>query len=184
MEWDAIVLAGGRAERMGGGDKAAVEVAGRSLMARTLEALGAARQVVVVGPGPVPAGVTLVREDPPFGGPAAAVGAGLAQVGAEWTLVAACDHPYLAEGVPLLLAGRDDGDGTVLESPDGRRQLVIVVRTDALRRAAARLRDLSGASMGALLHGLDLIPVAAGPRAATDIDTWDDVTSAEGQLDD
>lgn len=184
MDWDAIVLAGGRAERMGGADKGAVEVAGRTLLARTLEAVATARHIVVVGNGPVPDGVELVREDPPFGGPVAGVVAGLESVSADWTLVAACDHPYLDEAVPGLLAACDAGDGVVLESDEGRRQLVMVVRTSALRRAAGALFQPHGVSMRALLEGLELVGVRAGVRPAADVDTWEDVTLAEGLAND
>lgn len=184
MDWDAIVLAGGRAERMGGADKGAVDVAGRSLLARTLDAVRAARHVVVVGDGPVPDGIELAREDPPFGGPVAGVVAGLPSVNAAWTLVTACDHPYLDEAVPCLLAEREAGDGVVLESDEGRRQLVMMVRTSALRRAVGRLPQPHGVSMRALLEGLDLVGVRAGERAATDVDTPEDVTLAEGLADD
>jgi len=49
---DAVVVAGGRSSRMGGLDKLEVELAGRPLLARTLEAMAAARSVeriVLVG---------------------------------------------------------------------------------------------------------------------------------------
>jgi GTP:adenosylcobinamide-phosphate guanylyltransferase len=45
----AIVLAGGRGTRLGGRDKAAVEVAGRSLLERALSAVAGAATVVVFG---------------------------------------------------------------------------------------------------------------------------------------
>lgn len=77
IRFDAIILAGGRGSRLGGVDKGALTIGGRSLLDGVLEATLAADQVVVVGDGPVPRGVLLTREDPVFGGPAAAVVAGL-----------------------------------------------------------------------------------------------------------
>ncbi|TFD37384.1 molybdenum cofactor guanylyltransferase, partial [Cryobacterium sp. TMT2-10] len=50
MSVDLIVLAGGRGSRLDGALKPAVEVAGRSLLSRVLDARGLARRVVVVGP--------------------------------------------------------------------------------------------------------------------------------------
>ncbi|MDJ0338471.1 NTP transferase domain-containing protein [Cryobacterium sp. PH31-O1] len=47
---DLIVLAGGRGSRLGGALKPAVEVAGRTLLSRVLDARGFARNAVVVGP--------------------------------------------------------------------------------------------------------------------------------------
>lgn len=183
MMWDAIVLAGGRARRMDDADKAQVEVGGRTLLDRTLDAVGQAQKVIVVGPGPVPDGVELVREDPPFGGPAAGVIAALPAVESEWVLVAACDHPFVAEAVPRLVAERDGGDGVVLESPGGRRQLVLLARTAALRSAATEFPDPTGLSMGALLATLDLRAVVGSDRTAADVDTWADVQQAEGHID-
>ncbi len=77
IRFDAIILAGGRGSRLGGVDKGALPVGGRALLDRVLSAARDAERVVVVGYGPVPDGVLLTREEPVFGGPAAAVVAGL-----------------------------------------------------------------------------------------------------------
>ncbi|WP_173921366.1 molybdenum cofactor guanylyltransferase [Agromyces sp. Marseille-P2726] len=81
---DAIILAGGRAERLGGASKPDLVVGGRSLLSIAIDAartVGCAR-IIVVGPSELDApGCTVVREDPPFGGPVAAVAAGLAALG-------------------------------------------------------------------------------------------------------
>ncbi len=76
----AILLAGGRGSRMGGVHKPLLEVGGTTLLDA---ALGAAHDagcdpIVVVGPpDDAHADLTWVREDPPFGGPAAAIVAAL-----------------------------------------------------------------------------------------------------------
>ena len=73
---DLVVLAGGRGERLGGADKAALLVDGRTLLERVLDVdLGG--RVVVVGDTPVPDGVHRTLEDPPGGGPVAGIAAGL-----------------------------------------------------------------------------------------------------------
>src|SRR5690349_15006086 len=96
--WDAIVLAGGRGSRLGGVDKAALELGGESLLDRTFRALAGARRVVVAGdPRPVPAGVVVVQEEPRFAGPAAAIGAAMREVGAAYVFLAGCDQPFLAD---------------------------------------------------------------------------------------
>src|SRR4051794_41365337 len=75
----AVVLAGGRAARMGGQPKPQLDVGGRPMLAAVLAAVADAAPRVVVGPPqPVPPGVVVGREDPPRGGPLAAVRAGLA----------------------------------------------------------------------------------------------------------
>ena len=77
VDFDAVVLAGGRAERLDGADKAALDVAGATLLDRALRAVAGARTVVVVGderPTDVP--VVWTRERPAYGGPVAATYAG------------------------------------------------------------------------------------------------------------
>src|SRR4051795_13298015 len=78
----AVVLAGGRAARLGGLPKPQPDVGGASMLTPGLTAVDGAAPRVVVGPSqPVPAGVRLVREQPPGGGPVPALAAGLAAVG-------------------------------------------------------------------------------------------------------
>ncbi|WP_273653070.1 molybdenum cofactor guanylyltransferase [Cellulomonas fimi] len=78
MTFDAVVLAGGRAQRLGGTDKGSVVVAGRALVDHALAAVADASALVVVGPPSVARpGVLTVQESPPFGGPVAGLAAGL-----------------------------------------------------------------------------------------------------------
>jgi len=76
----AVVLAGGRARRLGGVDKPATPVGGTPMLHRVLAAVAGAHPRIVVGPhrGGLPDGVLQVREEPPGGGPVAAAAAGLA----------------------------------------------------------------------------------------------------------
>ncbi|MDQ0754097.1 molybdenum cofactor guanylyltransferase [Arthrobacter sp. B3I4] len=115
MPFDAVILAGGRSSRLGGVPKAQLVLHGQTLLERSLQAASGARRSVVVGPGTVtlPPAVLRCREDPPFGGPAAAIAAGLAALAgaaqsaadgpAPRTLVIACDMPMVADAIPSLL---------------------------------------------------------------------------------
>ncbi|SCL22440.1 Molybdopterin-guanine dinucleotide biosynthesis protein A [Micromonospora nigra] len=120
-----MVLAGGAARRMGGRDKPAVPVGGQPMRDRVLTAVAAADTRVVVGPaGPTPAGVRSTREDPPGGGPVAALAAGLALLDPATTVVAvlAADLPLLTRHAvddllhhleaPSAVAARRDGHGS------------------------------------------------------------------------
>ena len=92
----AILLAGGRASRVGGADKTLFALAGTTLLQRAVDAVAGADPITVVGdPVPGVAGVAWAREDPPFGGPAAAAVAALAtwSEDPEWTYLLACDLP-------------------------------------------------------------------------------------------
>ncbi|MER7516789.1 DUF6457 domain-containing protein [Streptomyces sp. NPDC126499] len=76
--YDAIVLAGGAARRLGGADKPGVRVGGRPLLDRVLEGCRDARRTIVVAePRATARPVEWTREDPPGGGPVAALAAGL-----------------------------------------------------------------------------------------------------------
>jgi molybdopterin-guanine dinucleotide biosynthesis protein A len=113
VEFDALVLAGGAAARLGGADKPGLTVGGRSLLDRVLDACAEARTAVVVGPERATGrgGVVWTREQPPGGGPVAAVAAGLAQVTAERVVLLAADLPFLDGGTVRRLLAALDGAG-------------------------------------------------------------------------
>src|SRR4051794_19588735 len=72
FDFCAVVLAGGTAARLGGADKASIELHGRTLLTHALDALVDAAEVVVVGdPVPTERPVTFCRESPRYGGPVA-----------------------------------------------------------------------------------------------------------------
>lgn len=192
LDFDALILAGGRSSRLGGVPKQGLVVAGATLLEHSLAACSAASLTAVVGPdpGPLPAGVLACREQPEFAGPAAAVAAGLEALGRagggrRFTLVLACDMPRAAGAVQVLaesLATRGDkGDGVMACSEDGTAQMLVgLYRTDGLKKAVQMLawRDaLINGSMRSLLASLDvqLVTVPAGTTA--DVDTWDDAAA-------
>ncbi|WP_055712320.1 DUF6457 domain-containing protein [Streptomyces torulosus] len=96
--YDAVVLAGGAARRLGGADKPGVRVGGRALLDRVLAACAGARTTVVVAdPRPTARPVLWAREEPPGGGPLAALDAGLRRTTAPYVVVLSADLPFLAE---------------------------------------------------------------------------------------
>ena len=190
LTYDAIVLAGGEGTRLGGVDKSAVVVGGRSMLAHVLDAVTGAGRSVVVGPPTLHNhGVDRVQEDPPLGGPAAGVAAGLAHLGQEGgtaVVVLACDLPLAAAVVPDLLAahaGDDAADGSVLVDQDGRRQpLLASYRRSSLQAAVARLEasgGVDGASMRKLVDRMTLVEVPDPSGAARDGDTWEAVAQLD-----
>ncbi|MEU6072660.1 NTP transferase domain-containing protein [Micromonospora sp. NPDC047074] len=175
----AVVLAGGAARRMGGVDKPARPVGGRPMRDRVLAAVADAAPRVLVGPpGPVPTGVRVTREEPPGGGPVAAVAAGLALLdsvaaedadlagvappapGPPLVAVLAADLPLLTRAaVGELLGHLDAGhDGACYVDDDGRRQTLCGVwRVAPLRAALDRL-----AAERATRHPDGSVPPLAG----------------------
>ncbi|GAA1829352.1 molybdenum cofactor guanylyltransferase [Agromyces salentinus] len=143
---DAVLLAGGRASRLGGVSKPGLTVGDRTLLQHAVDAAHAAgaERIVVVGPPSLEApGCLVVLEDPPFGGPVAAIAAGLAALDADASrrsrgdasrdpgarpatsdvLVLACDLPTAADAVARLTARRrepgESGRGGEGEHGDG-----------------------------------------------------------------
>jgi molybdenum cofactor guanylyltransferase len=135
----AVVLAGGRAERLGGQAKPQLRVGGRTLLATVLDAVADARRRVVVGPAQeVPDDVVLTRETPPGGGPVAALRAGLAHVETAAVVVLAADLPFLTADLVRELRRRLRGDGLLAVDDTGRDQFLLGAwRTAALRAAVA-----------------------------------------------
>jgi len=188
----AILLAGGRASRVGGAAKPLFDVGGRSLLAAAVAAVtdAGARPITVASAVLDPdLDVTWVREDPPFGGPVAGAVAVLeawADAGAapEWTFLLACDLPRaadvvarLAADLPLLPA---DSDGMCLGDPSSRPQwLTGIYRVSALRAAAAAMPDRGrDAAVRALVADLAITVVATPDDLTSDIDTWEDLERA------
>ncbi|MWA00429.1 NTP transferase domain-containing protein [Actinomadura sp. LD22] len=181
--FDAVLLAGGRARRLGGVDKPAAPVGGRALIEWVAAAASGASRTIVVGPPrDVPPGAVRVREDPPGAGPVPALRAGLAEVRAPWLALLAADLPFLRPvHVAALLDAARERAGAVLVDGDGRAQwLAGCWRTARLRDALAAY---NGASLRGVLGPLDPAKVAlpAGDRPPWyDCDTPEDLARADG----
>ncbi|KJQ55710.1 molybdenum cofactor guanylyltransferase [Microbacterium sp. SA39] len=190
----AIILAGGRATRLGGVDKPQLVVDGATLLDHAVRSVAWCDSIVVVGPaasvsadiGNADTGsaeIIWARETPAFGGPVAAIAAGLALVERDEVCIVAADTPRAEEAVALLRQHPlDDADGVCLADTAGRAQWLIGrYRTAALRAALGRMPN-SGrdASIRSLVAGLRLELVTAGDLAA-DVDTWDDLERARAR---
>ncbi|MEU6983898.1 DUF6457 domain-containing protein [Streptomyces sp. NPDC046324] len=190
--FDAIVLAGGGAKRLGGVDKPGLRVGGRALLDRVLAGCRqAGRTVVVGGRRATVRPVVWAREDPPGGGPMAALDAGLREVRADVVLVLSADLPFLGEDTGRLLldalTAEPDADAALLVDAAGRDQpLVAAYRAAALRREVDLLTTahgtLSGLPLRLLTQGLRIVRVTAGPLASFDCDTWEDIATARARI--
>ena len=198
----AIILAGGRASRLGGAAKPLLDIDGRTLLDRAVAAVADCEPIVVVGPpSPLQADVVWARETPSFGGPVAGIAAGLALIDTAEVYLLAADLPnaeaavaVLRQHPPLSPDDKDDTDtdtdtenenhdGLCLTDAEGRMQWLLGrYRTASLRGAVAALPASGrGASMRALLADLALTTRAAGDLAR-DVDTWDDLKRARAMM--
>jgi molybdopterin-guanine dinucleotide biosynthesis protein A len=181
--FDALILAGGRARRLGGADKPALLVGAQSLLEHVLDAVSDASRIVVVGPErPTPRTVMWCREEPPGAGPVAAIAAALPLIESPTTLLAAADLPFLRPAVAPLLAAAEDADAGVLVDKTGHRNVLAAAwRTDALRRAVARLPTPAGAPVRALYDAVAVREVADPAGWGRDCDSWDDLAAARAE---
>ncbi len=183
-----IVLAGGTGARMGGIDKAAVELRGRTLLELALDAFLDADEVVVVAPESVPTSrpVTYVCEDPPRGGPVAGLLTGVDALLRRPRLVGvlAVDMPRVTPATMRRLREAAAGhDGAFLVDGDGRRQLAGVLDASALDGVRPDLEGQHGMALHRLLAPLRLAQVAADGDEAVDIDSWADLRDLGGGVD-
>ena len=183
----AVILAGGQASRLGGADKATIELGGRSLLERAIDAVVDAGEVVVVGQQvPTERPVTFVLEDPRFGGPAAGLLTGRDSLLRRFPTIAvlAVDMPHLTSSTFRRLHEAAVGHEGAVLTRDGRRQLAFVVETERLDAVRPDREAQHGLAIRALLEPLDLVDVASVGPEARDVDTWSDLrdlaSEAEG----
>jgi molybdopterin molybdotransferase len=159
----AIVLAGGASRRLGV-DKPEQRIGGRRLLDIALAAVAGADAVVVVGPPrDVPAGVTVVRENPPGAGPVAAIAAGLAALPGDRAdvVVLPADLPDITASTVVALAqARGDAPAALAVDDSGRPQYLTAV-WDSVALAAALAADPP--------RMRDLIPANAATAAVGDV---------------
>lgn len=141
----AIILAGGRATRLGGVDKALISLAGRPLIAHVLERLapqvddilinGNRNQTVLASLGyPV-----ISDEKPDYSGPLAGIISTLPSCRHETVLVVPCDSPFLPDDLHNRLSALLTPDKDLVIAHDGERlqPLFMLLR----RKLLPSLRD-------------------------------------------
>ena len=145
-----VLLAGGRARRMGGGDKCLRSLAGRPLLDRIVERVRPQVSTLILNAGGdgerfAAYGLSVVADTiPDFAGPLAGVLAGLewaANEGIPWVATFATDAPFLPDDLVARLAGavRDAGADMACAASGGRAHPVFglwpVALKGELRRA-------------------------------------------------
>jgi molybdopterin-guanine dinucleotide biosynthesis protein A len=183
----AVVVAGGAARRMGGIDKVALRVGGRSLLDSVLAAASpVCATLVVVGPlrPTAVAGVTFVMEAEPGGGPVPAVAAGLEAAGTAATaLVLASDLPFLTPAaLGRLVEALADPAVTAAAARDGRGRphpLVAAHRTADLRR---RVAGLGAGTRAAAMLPPNTVIVDLGSEATLDVNDRADLRRARARM--
>lgn len=195
-----VILAGGLSTRMGGGDKALLELGGESLLARVAARLAPQVAALALSANGDPArfapfgGPVLPDSLPGHPGPLAGVLAGLdwaAGEGASHIVTAAVDTPFLPRDLVERLAAAAGGTGAALAlaaSPvEGR-----VRRHPTFGLWPVALRDDLRAALGGGLRKVSLwadrhgaaraVFDAAGRDPFFNVNTPDDLARAEAML--
>lgn len=135
----ALILAGGRATRLGGVAKHELVIAGETILARQRRVLAPrVAEILVATPRDVP-GLRTVRDPVEGAGPLAGIAAGLAAASTPWLFVLAGDMPDVTETVvDALLARARPGVDAVGVCADGLPEPLVCVLHARVRDVVAR----------------------------------------------
>jgi molybdopterin-guanine dinucleotide biosynthesis protein A len=191
-----LVLAGGLARRMGGGDKARIRIGGATILARVLACLKPQCERIIINANGDPArfadtGLPVVADDvPDFAGPLAGILAGLDWAAAqapqiEWLLSVPGDCPFLPKDLLARLHDARVGAGTPLacaRSGEWRHPVVglwpVKLREDL--RCALTQEGLHKIEIWTARHGIAIADWPAEPiDPFLNVNTPDDAVRAE-----
>jgi molybdopterin-guanine dinucleotide biosynthesis protein A len=186
---DAAILAGGRASRLQGRDKALLAFGEGRVVDRQIAALRAvASRIVIVGGPPRPLGDDIIaREDLfPGGGPLGGIYTALRSATTRRMLVVACDMPFLTAAFLAYLASAGHGcDVAVPRDARGRHPLCASWDVGAAERLehllAQGVRAVSDALRVLRVHVIGEDALGAfdpGGRLLHNINTPDDLARA------
>jgi molybdenum cofactor guanylyltransferase len=200
-----VLLAGGLARRMGGGDKPLKVIAGRTILERALERLAPQCDGLILNANGDPArfarlGLPVVPDDVPgFAGPLAGILAALNwtaahRPGVAWVASAAADSPFLPRDFIARLHGARLAAGVPLACAEsgGRAHptngLWPVALRDDLRRALV-VEDVRKIDRWTARHGVAHADWAAEPidpffnaNTAEDIEEAERLVAAYGEV--
>lgn len=141
----AAILAGGRGRRLGGVDKCAILIGGRSMLDRQIALVRQLTPSLFVVARDTSAhagsGVPVIADETPGAGPLGGIATALAHSDQPYTLVVACDMPFLTLPFLQRLVERADGvDMALAQTEDGYQPLCAVYARDILPKVRARLQ--------------------------------------------
>lgn len=187
-----VLLAGGRARRMGGRDKGLIELAGRPLAAHALERLRPQVAEVLLNANRNPAdyarlGVRVVPDSlEGFLGPLAGLLAGMEMAATPLVASASCDSPFLPEDlVERLVRARAADHADLAVAHDGeRRQPVFLLAPTSLAWDLRAWLEQGGRKIDAWFaeHRVVDVPFSDTPDAFVNINTEEERAAVEQRL--
>jgi molybdopterin-guanine dinucleotide biosynthesis protein A len=170
-----IVLTGGTSKRFGS-DKSKALIGGKTLLELLTNGL---KNLIIVGPK-TDVEAKYVREVPEFGGPVAAIAAGMKEVEGDLVAIFATDMPFAPKLIAPLKSALTKEASLPVDCDGIVQPLAGIYRSAALRRALSEYEDLTGQSVKSLIAKLDvdIVPLV-DTELLLDIDTPKDLVRAE-----
>lgn len=194
----AVILAGGRAERMGGGDKSLKPLAGRPMLAHVIDRLAPQAGPLALNANGDPArfdtfGLDVVADTiAGFVGPLAGILAGMewaARTGSQDCLISAAgDTPFFPENLVAGLSAARGGEKIVLASSGGKTHPVfglwpLALREDLFRFLASGETYRVNTFVERNDHAIVEFPMTSLPGRTVDpffnVNTLEDLAEAE-----
>jgi molybdopterin-guanine dinucleotide biosynthesis protein A len=177
-----LVLAGGRARRMGGDDKGLLEVGGRAMASWVADALAPQCRQVLINANRNAAryheltGLPVLADTVgDFAGPLAGMAAGLAACATPLLVTAPCDSPLIAPDlVARLRTALHEEAADLAVAHDGERmQPVFALLRKSLQDSLCAFLDVGGRKIDAWYagHRVALAPFADRPRMFLNVNT-------------
>lgn len=186
-----IILAGGKGSRLGGADKARLEIGGISTLDRVRGALSElVRETILVVNEDRPVDASAVRflRDPrPHGGVLPALHAALEAANEPICLLVACDMPFICTALLSWLLRQAEGQDVVIPLVGGQLQpMHAVYRRDTCRAAIETALSRGDRRMISFLDGLHVRRIEETEvrqldpdlRSFFNINTTDDLSEA------
>lgn len=163
-----VVLAGGKGSRLGGVNKALLEIGGLSNLERVRQALAPlCRELVLIVNDPALAKTEAFRVEfdaQPHAGVLPALGQGLEAADSELALVVACDMPFLSPPLLAELIRQAEGVDVVIPMLEGRPEpMHAVYRREA---CLAAIREALAAGERRMISFLDRLRVSTVEETA------------------
>ena len=186
----AVILAGGRATRMGGDDKGWVPLAGQPLIAHVLERLRPQVDEVLINANRSQAryrqlAPVIGDAQADFQGPLAGMLAGLTAARHDWVLFVPCDGPALPLDLMTRFRAAITPDTDLVVAHDGEHlQPVVALLRRALRPSLSQALADGERKTGAWFarHRMAVVPFADLPDAFVNLNSPAELAAWEARL--
>lgn len=183
----AVVLCGGRGERLGGVDKPLVELAGKTLLARLIERLEPQVEAVVLSGVREPRdydafGYPLVEDKDRDQGPLAGIVSARSVVRTPWILTTPVDTPFLPLNLVARLAPACQRTGAAVVTAGGHRQNLAMLLAPERVESLVRFYASGGRAVHRWLAAYGVEEVELPAAGFFNINTPDDLARADELL--